>query len=289
MLLHFFIILFFFTSCGSANVTIEGFDETANKKINDFLQKTSNYEGRKVAVFDGDGTVLGQTPHYLADECLYQVAAENPDKKPKVIEKMIQQSNVSLPYVQNRIFFFEGDSLEEIRDLGVKCFNKDYSDKIFAPMKSLIQVLKKNNFEIWIVTASPESLYQKFLSQQLNIPITRVIGVKSVIHGGKLTKRIIEPVPQDHGKKEAIESFVQTRPLLVGGNSRGDKEMIEFASHLSLIVNPDEHIAPDQDMSIADYAKKNGWLVVRIPDEPSKNFPSVSSKKFNMRVNKTRK
>ena len=32
---------------------------------------------RKVAVFDGDGTVMGQVPHYLADEALYQYADEH--------------------------------------------------------------------------------------------------------------------------------------------------------------------------------------------------------------------
>lgn len=286
---YFILIFAFFNACNSSKIKIDGFDNDTNQKLNEFFNKTSEYKERKVAVFDGDGTVLGQTPHYLADECLYQMAAQNPDKKPQVIKEMIKQSNVSLPYVQNRIFFFEGDSLEDIRDAGVKCFNKDYSNKIFEPMRDLIKILKKNDFEVWIVTASPEALYQKFLSIQFNIPITNIIGVKSVIHGSKITNRIIQPVPQDHGKKEAIESFVQARPLLVGGNSRGDKEMIEYASHLKLIVNPDEHVAPDQDMSIADYAKKNGWLIVKIPDVPAENFPSISSKKFNIRLNKTHK
>lgn len=32
---------------------------------------------RKVAVFDGDGTVIGQVPYYLADEALYRYADKN--------------------------------------------------------------------------------------------------------------------------------------------------------------------------------------------------------------------
>ena len=81
---------------------------------------------------------------------------------------------------------------------------------------------------------------------------------------------------------------MQDVPLLVAGNSRGDKEMIEYSKGLKLIVNPDEHIAPDQKESIADYAKRNNWLVLRVNDIPDLNFPSVSSIKYGKRLNKTR-
>ena len=65
--------------------------------------------------------------------------------------------------------------------------------------------------------------------------------------------------------------------------------MIEFSRGLRMIVNPDEHVAPDQEISIADYARKNDWLIVRIDDLPDPGFPSVSAKEYNIRVNKTRR
>lgn len=266
---------------------INGFSESANKQLEKFLQETKNETGRKIAVFDGDGTVLGQTPHYLADEAMYQYAVENPAQNPEIFQEMIKQSNVSLPYVQNRVKYISGMTLQGYRDLGEKYFNKYYSNKIYKPMQNLISTLKKNGFEIWIITASPEGMYQQFLSKALEIPITHIVGIKSIIKDGIITAEIIEPVPQDHGKKWAIESFVQDVPLFVAGNSRGDKEMIEFSKGLKMIVNPDEHIAPDQNESISDYAKKNNWLVVKINDVPAKDFPSISSKKFGIRLNKT--
>ncbi len=267
---------------------IAGFSDSANTALNAFFTRTAKHTGRKVAVFDGDGTVFGQTPHYLADECLFAHAKANPERNPDIIAKMRKQSNVSLPYVQNRIRYMAGLSLTEIRDLGVSCYERDYKGKIYPPMKALVSRLKAAGFEVWVVTASPEALYQKFLSQALGIAITRVIGVKSVVSGGVTTDRMVEPVPQDKGKLEAIETFVQVKPLLVGGNSRGDKEMIEHSADVKLIVNPDEHVAPDQTLSVADYAKKHGWLVVRIRDVPAPGFPAVSSKVFGMRLNKTR-
>ncbi len=289
-----FIIVILFSACSSLQVTntykpIKGFSKQANYQLEKFLHKTKIEKGRKIAVFDGDGTVLGQTPHYLADEAMYQYAVDHPNQKPKIFQEMIKQSNVSLPYVQNRVKYIAGMSLQDYRDLGERYFKKYYANKIFEPMRNLISRLKKNNFEIWIITASPEGMYQQFLSKELNIPITHIVGIKSVIKDGIITDEIIKPVPQDHGKKWAIETFVQDVPLLVAGNSRGDKEMIDFSKGLKMIVNPDEHIAHDQTESIADYAKKNNWLIIKIDDVPAKDFPAVSSKKFGIRINKTHK
>jgi phosphoserine phosphatase len=289
----FFISLFFICGFSPNEKTtfkkIDGFSNQVNSKLDKFFKETSKYKGRKIAVFDGDGTVIGQVPHYLADECLYAYANENPKRKTELVELMKAQSNVSMEYVQNRVRFMSGDSLNYWRELGEKHFRKYYSDKIFAPMKSLINLLQKNNFEVWIISASPESMYQKFLSNAFDIPITHVIGVKSVIRNGIITDEIIPPVPQDHGKKEAIESFVQDRPLLAAGNSRGDKEMIEYASMLRMIVNPDEHVAPDQTESIAQYAKENNWLVVKINDTTKTTFPAISSKIYGVKPNKSNK
>jgi len=287
------IVLF---SCNTANENIsenksfkniEGFSDDANNSLKSFFEKHKTTEGRKIAVFDGDGTVMGQTPHYLADECMYQFAKDNPEWNSEIIDTITQLSNVSIPYVQFRVKYISGKSLQFYRDLGEKTFKKHYKHKIFKPIKQLIQTLKENDFEVWIVTASPEGMYQQFLSKEFDIPITNIIGVKSVIKNGIITDRMVNPIPQDEGKMEAIETFIQDKPLLVAGNSRGDKEMIEFSRELKIIVNPDEHIAEGQEKSIADYAKEEGWLVIRVKDTPKEGFPSVSSEKFGVRLNKS--
>lgn len=287
------IIAILFSNCqlplrSSGYQKIDGFSERTNQSLAEFFQKTTDYKGRKVAVFDGDGTVLGQTPHYLADECLFMMAKNEPARKKAIINKMKKLSNVSIDYVQLRVKYLAGKTLQEVRQAGKECYHKYYTGKVFPGMKQLIQNLKNNQFEVWIITASPESLYQGFLSEELGIPITRIVGIKSVIRGGVITDEIIRPVAQDHGKKEAIETFVQTQPLLSGGNSRGDKEMIEFGKMLHLIVNPDTHIAHDQKESIADYAHKNQWLIIRQKDVPARDFPSISAKEYGIRVNKTK-
>ena len=267
---------------------IDGFPDEVNARLQTFLAETENMPGRKVAVFDGDGTVLGQTPHYLADECMYRFAEQHPDRKRELLAEMGSIRNVSHQYVSGRVRFLAGESVEAVRQMGHRCFDEHYSDKIFAPMRELIGLLQDNGFEVWVVTGSPQVLYQGFLSEQLRIPMTHVVGVHSIIRDGIVTDDLVQPVTQDHGKKEAIETVVQACPLLVAGNSRGDKEMIEHSCGLRMIVNPDEHVAPDQELSIADYATQQGWLVVRVRDVPAPDFPSLSSKVYGIRVNRTR-
>ena len=200
LILLFFLILLTFV-CKPREVNhyypIDGFDSNTNERIKKFLEETKNYPKRKVATFDGDGTVLGQAPHYMADECLYEVARDNPKKKPDVIKKMQQLSNVSLEYVQLRVKFFEGDNIDYLRELGVSCYKKYYAGKVFKPMVDLIKLLKENGFEVWIITASPEAMYQKFLSEELQIPITNIVGIKSVVRGGIITGTMVEPIVQD--------------------------------------------------------------------------------------------
>ena len=267
---------------------IDGFTPEANAQLEAFLTETTAHEGRKVAVFDGDGTVLGQTPHYLADECMYEHAMAHPDRKRDLLAHMGSIRNVSMEYVTGRVQYLAGERVEDVREMGRKCFAEHYSDKIYAPSRALIDLLEDNGFEVWVITGSPQVLYQGFLSEQLDIPLTHIVGVHSVIRHGVMTDELVQPVTQDHGKREAIETVIQACPLLVAGNSRGDKEMIESSCGIRLIVNPDEHVAPDQEMSIADYAEANDWIVVRVPDVPADDFPSLSSKEFGIRINKTR-
>lgn len=269
-----------------ADAPIPGFATDTNALLDEFFSKAQTESGRKIAVFDGDGTTFGQAPHYLADECLYEHAASNPGRRPEVLRRMRGVSNVSLPYVQDRVLYFSGETPDFLRKLGEDCFRRLYADKIYPPMRALVERLKANGFEVWIVTASPEALYQGFLSREYALPIERVIGVKSIVHHGKMTDRIVQPVPQDEGKMEAIETFIGARPLFAAGNSRGDREMIESSRGLRLIINPDEHIPEGETESVADYARRSGWLIERIRDVAPENFPAISSRQYGVRENR---
>ena len=73
------VMMLLITPCVSAQTyrQIKGWSKEVNDRLEDFLNSTITMKIRKVAVFDGDGTVMGQVPHYLADEALYQYADEH--------------------------------------------------------------------------------------------------------------------------------------------------------------------------------------------------------------------
>ena len=62
---------------------IAGWPDETNRRIESFLNSTLAMKERKVAVFDCDGTLIGQTPHYLSEESMYDFAVANYKKNGK--------------------------------------------------------------------------------------------------------------------------------------------------------------------------------------------------------------
>ena len=58
---------------------------------------------------------------------------------------------------------------EEIEAIGYRCYLSSYKGKFYHEMKELIANLKEFGFEVWILTASPEILYQKFFADELGL------------------------------------------------------------------------------------------------------------------------
>lgn len=279
---------------------IKGWSPEINERLETFLNSTLTMNIRKAAVFDCDGTVFGQVPHYLADEALYQYADEvlkkRNDKEAKeklaILDRMVKNGdNVGKVYVEDRIHFLAGLTPEEIERIGQDCYVKSYQGKFYPEMKAFIANLKEYGFEVWILSASPEFLYQKFVADELGIPENYIIGVKSVVKDGKTTGEIIPPIPQDDGKAHTIETYIKTRPLIVGGNSRGDMDMINESFGLKIIVNPDDVTvrgAEDGPMSghtVKSYWEKEGALILHCDDvtDPAVDFHTG---KWNIQENR---
>ena len=260
---------------------IHGWSDEINTRLEGFLNSTIIMQERKVAVFDCDGTTFGQVPYYLADEALYQYADEvlkkRNDKesaaKLAILDRMVKNGdNVGKAYVEDRVHFLAGLTQQEIENIGYNCYRKSYKGKFYPEMKALIANLKEYGFEVWILTASPEFLYQKFVAEELGISNVNILGAKCVVKDGKTTGEIIPPIPQDDGKAHTIETFIKARPLIVGGNSRGDMDMLNESFGLKIVVNPDDlsvRGAEDGPMSghtVKSYWEKEGALIVNCDD-----------------------
>jgi len=260
---------------------VKGWSQEINDKLESFLNSTIPMKERKVSVFDCDGTTFGQVPYYLADEALYQYADEvlkkRDDKEAReklaILDRMVKDgNNVGKPYVEDRVHFLAGLTPEEIETIGYDCYRKSYKGKFYPEMKEFIANLKEYGFEVWILTASPEQLYQKFVSEEFGLSNIYVVGAKCVIANGRTTGEIILPIPQDDGKAHTIETFIKTRPLIVGGNSRGDMDMLNESFGLKIVVNPDDvtirgpEDGPMNGYTVKSYWEKEGALIVKCND-----------------------
>ncbi|UAY55590.1 HAD family hydrolase [Arachidicoccus terrestris] len=227
---------------------VSGWSGQVNDKLEAFLNSTKVIQTRKVAVFDCDGTLFGQVPYYLADEAIYDYAAHHyqgkndarSQEKMAIIKRLKSEDNTSQQYVQDRIDFLSGMRVEEVERMGKDCFHEKYQQKFYPQMRCLLADLKDYGFEIWVVSASPELLYQGFVHEGLGIPKDRILGVKSVIHHDSVTSQIVFPVPQDGGKADLVQTQIKAQPLFAAGNSRGDMELMLSSIGLKMIINPDQ-------------------------------------------------
>lgn len=295
-------VLFLFTFVGAQTYRpVKTWPVEVNNRLESFLNSTLIIQQRKVAVFDCDGTLFGQVPHYLADEALYEFAKVQYEgkkdafskKKMLVVDRLLHGNNVGLDYVKERIEFLSGMTTREVTEMGKNSFHAKYQQKMYPQMRELLANLKEYGFEIWVLTASPELLYQQFVHEELGIPVDRILGVKSVIRNDTITNTMVLPVPQDEGKAEAIQTFIKARPLFAAGNSRGDMEMMNESVGLKMIVNPDnqkvEKGTEAGDMNgftVKSYWEKEGAIIVRCNDVPEGDHKYIS-KEWGIKANKS--
>lgn len=275
---------------------VQGWPKNVNDKLESFLNSTIIIKERKVAVFDCDGTLLGQAPYYLADEAIYAFAKERyanrPDSLSKakmgIIDAMLHGDNTGIGYVKNRINFLSGLTPADVERMGEDCFEDKYIDKFYPEMRELLANLQAYGFEVWVVSASPEVLYQQFVHKALGIPLDRILGVRSVVQYNHITSEIVQPVPQEQGKADLIETVIKAKPLFAAGNSRGDMEMIESSVGLKMIVNPDDQKVEKNGFTVKGYWEKHNGIAVYCNDVPEHDYKYVTQD-WGIPKNKTNK
>lgn len=290
---------------------IKGWDKATNDRIESFLNSTITMKERKVAAFDCDGTLFGQVPFYLADEALYDYAKKHYEgkkdakskEKMKIVDELLHGDNVGVEYVKNRARFLSGLTADEIRRMGKDMFMEKYQTKFYPEMKELLANLEEYGFENWVITASPELLYEQFVTEELGIPNDRILGIRTrTTVEGISTDELVYPVAQDAGKADVIHTMIKTRPLIVGGNSRGDMEMMNEAAGLKLMVNPDDQKVEGKSGGLMEgHTAKQYWekdpraLIVYCNDVPETDYRNINKKysyvteEYGIKPNKTNK
>ena len=271
----------------------------------------------RIAVFDMDGTILCEKAPVYVDYCLtmYRVL-DDPSYEATEEERDAMQQVRDHAYSEGKTFHPEGitkDDLvasafagmtpEEFRAYVVDFADHEevvgfegmtYGQSFYKPMIEVIEYLKANNFDVWMVSAC-ESEVVRALVERYDIPYDHVIAtdvpyVASAkgeeaaddYNMGK-DEQILLGAPLDEvecgksGKPAAIAREIGKRPVLAFGNSSGDYSMLNYAEgnpdHRGMgffVVCDDTEREYGSDEKAAEYydqVEKEGWTPFSMADD----------------------
>ncbi len=106
---------------------------------------------------------------------------------------------------------FDGVRVAELDALCAERFDTVFSRHYFASSVAIMQALEAAGIENYVVSASPESFVAN-AAKTLGLPRERLRAIRVEVAGGRLTTRLVHPVPYGEGKVENVRELVAARP-----------------------------------------------------------------------------
>ena len=118
-----------------------------------------------------------------------------------------------------------------------------YTATGYRPMRELVDLLQAADFRVFICTGGGRDFVRVVGEEMYGIPRDAIIGSAGTLElrDGEIVRGTGIEQPIDDGPGKPVHIFARTgrRPLLAGGNSDGDIEMLEFA-RFALLVHHDD-------------------------------------------------
>ncbi|WP_321332013.1 HAD family hydrolase [uncultured Bacteroides sp.] len=273
----------------------------------------------RIAVFDMDGTIACETPLWFematAVDGLNKQLAANPEliknKEYQYAKKlMVNPADTSVinhwvvdgvNYIDSMVLkAYEGidyetsirNSTNYLATTKDRKFNLTLGSMFYQPMLELIELLKKNKFDVYIVSGSMSGVMWSICPQTIGLDREHLIGTRQelvpVYKEGKtlfmIQKAIFTPKNDGNGKSLNIYDRIGKIPVLAFGNTTGDFGMFHLAStskypHLALMLNHDDEVReyaylPYHGVAVSgwqDSLRINHWVQV----DMSNNFKTV--------------
>jgi phosphoserine phosphatase len=266
----------------------------------------------RVAVFDNDGTLWCEKPMPIQADFivrrLYAMAEAEPglrDRQPwkaaherdygwfgKVLDDHYAGDDTNLRTLAGGVIAAHaGISVEEfeaqadafLRTTQHPSLGRGYLECGYAPMIELLDYLAANGFANYIASGGGRDFMRPISDELYRIPRDRVIGSSLALDyvsddaGGTITRKPEADYLDDGPQKPVrIWSRVGRRPIVAGGNSNGDVQMLDFAQRpdrpsLRLLVNHDDGEREFAYTAGAEQALERAgsqsWTVVSVRDD----------------------
>jgi phosphoserine phosphatase len=301
-------------------------DGKAKQSITAFVEKITQPGSpdfvpvpERIATFDNDGTLWGEQPVpvqlYFALDRVKALSAQHPEWKSKEPFASLLKGDVKTALAGGDHAILElfmathtGNTTEEFEQI-VKDWiatakhpktGKRFVDMTYQPMLEVLAYLRANGFKTYIVSGGGIEFMRPWTEQVYGIPPEQVIGssvkTKFEMRDGK---PVLVRLPElnfndDKGDKPVgINQHIGRRPIAAFGNSRGDKEMLEYAqggrgARFELLVLHDDAARefaygparglPDVKLgafppALDEQAKQAGWTVVSMKSDWKQVYP----------------
>jgi phosphoserine phosphatase len=283
---------------GSARDAILGFVERVTTQGSaDFVPVED-----RIAVFDNDGTLWSEQPMYFqlafAIDRVKALAPEHPEWRDEQPFKGILEGDsgpvaesgvrgilsvVMATHAGNTTDEFAAIAREWLATARHPSTGELYTSMVFQPMLELLEYLRANGFETWIVSGGGLEFLRAFAEQTFGIPPQQIVGSSIVTRfemrddGPALVREPeLDFINDEAGKPVAINKFIGKRPIAAFGNSDGDLQMLQWitagdGARFALYVHhtdAEREWAYDRESHIGrldeglDQASARGWIVV---------------------------
>jgi len=231
-------------------------------EIENIIQSLKANNHQMIAAFDADGTLwdtdLGENFfQYQIDQKHVPLPAEPWDYYLSLKKKNNDPREAYAWLAQIN----KGLSLQQVRTWSQQAFETVQPPPIFSEQKKLIDLFLKHGVQIYIITASVKWAVEPG-ARALGLTDDNVIGVETLIEKDLISDQAVLPITYRSGKVEALlKKTRNVKPFFASGNTSGDIELLEAATHMQLAVSAasrDDKLfrAESELMAVAE---KNNW------------------------------
>lgn len=275
--------------------------------------------GERIATFDNDGTLWVEHPLYtqgvFALDRVRALAPEHPEWKTEEPFRSVLtkgeaaisafgmadwQKIIAATHTGMSTEAFEETARGWLRATRDARWNRPYPELVYQPMLEVLQYLRDNGFETFIVSGGGQEFIRVFSDGAYGIPTWKVVGSSVETRWEEAEKGPIlrrEPhlffLDDRQGKPIGINLFIGKRPVAAFGNSGGDREMLEWTTAGSgrrmgmLVLHDDARreyaYGPAQGLpnthvgrftqELYDEARRKGWIVISMREDWKRIFP----------------
>ena len=288
-------------------MTLPSWNDTPTKQaIFDFMAKVTDAHSQnyiplaeRIAAFDNDGTLWVEQPApaqtgLLLGKLVEQVkadptlAAEDPYKgiinqDPDFMQGLAQQvPEVVIAFLSGVGKAWEGTT-PEAYDAEVQAFlaasmhpryDRLWTDLICQPMLELFDLLRENNWRVFVCSGGGRDFMRVFSEQAWGIYRENVIGSAPELayQDGHLVRqnKLHGNIALGPGKPEHIYARTGRTALFAGGNGDVDLEMLQEARFRLVIVHDDEereYVVTAGAEKLLAAGEKGGWTMVSMKDD----------------------